>query len=165
MIECVIGLGANLNNPQQQVLDACQHLLAEVSIEQFQLSSLYSSTPMGPQDQPNYVNAVAIFNTSLMPHALLDLLQHIEQLHGRVRIQHWGPRTLDLDLLFYGNETINDTRLTVPHPGILEREFVIVPLAELRPNYLLPNNKTALIHANALNLYELQVIHSGLPIN
>ncbi|MCO4322607.1 2-amino-4-hydroxy-6-hydroxymethyldihydropteridine diphosphokinase [Aliidiomarina quisquiliarum] len=165
MIECVIGLGANLNNPQQQLLDAAQHLLGEANITQFQLSSLYSSTPMGPQDQPDYVNGVAIFHTTLTPHALLDLLQHIEQLHGRVRSQHWGPRTLDLDLLFYGNKNINDARLTVPHPGILEREFVIVPLAELRPNYILPNNKSALSHANTLNLRELQLIHPGLPIN
>ncbi len=165
MIECVIGLGANLNNPQQQVFDACNELLQHPDIQQFQVSSLYSSTPMGPRDQPDYVNAVATFNTSLAAHALLDLLQHIEKLHGRVRHQHWGPRTLDLDLLFYGNEHINDERLTVPHPGMLEREFVVVPFAELRPNYILPNGVSALTHSNSLDLKELRLIHSVLPAN
>lgn len=163
-IECVIGLGANLNNPQQQILAACQQLQEDSNILNFELSSLYSSTPMGPQNQPDYVNAVALFNTYLAPHTLLDLMQAIELKHGRVRAERWGPRTLDLDLLFYGNQSINDDRLTVPHPGILQREFVIVPLAELRPHYPLPNNQTALHYAEALDLRELKAIHPGLPI-
>jgi len=165
MTECIIGLGANLDNPQQQILDACQELLQHADIRQFNVSSLYSSKPMGPQDQPDYVNAVAVFHSSLTPHALLDLLQYIEQQHGRTRIQHWGPRTLDLDLLFYGKLQINDDRLTVPHPGVLDREFVVIPLAELRPDYILPNQKSALIYAEALDLKELQAIHPGLTAN
>lgn len=164
-IECVIGLGANLDSPQQQILAACHQLQQAPHVLQFELSSLYSSSPMGPQDQPDYVNAVAIFNTDLAAHALLDLMQAIELQHGRVRAQHWGPRTLDLDLLFYGEERINDSRLIVPHPGILEREFVVIPLAEIRPNFLLPNKQTALHYAETLDLRELKAIHPGLPTN
>src|SRR5690554_2088758 len=124
MIECIVGLGANLNEPVQQVLAASHAIAEHESVSDLVCSSLYSSSPMGPQNQPDYVNAVAIFQSNLAPHALLDLLQNIEQQHGRVRKERWGPRTLDLDLLFYGQQQLNDDRLTVPHPGILQREFV-----------------------------------------
>ncbi|RUO40042.1 2-amino-4-hydroxy-6-hydroxymethyldihydropteridine diphosphokinase [Aliidiomarina taiwanensis] len=161
MVECIIGLGANLNNPVQQVLNASKALAEHAEIAGFHSSSLYSSSPMGPQDQPDYVNAVAIFHSALAPHALLDLLQSIEQQHGRVRKQHWGPRTLDLDLLFYGQQQIHDERLTVPHPGILVREFVVGPLAELRPHFVLPNNIMAKQHLSTLNTQELRVIQAS----
>ena len=95
---------------------------------------------MGPQDQPDYVNAVAALDTTLEAEALLDALQQIEQLHGRQRkAERWGPRTLDLDILLYNNTVINSPRLTVPHYGMRQREFVLYPLYEIAPQLQLPD--------------------------
>ncbi|MBT3196602.1 MAG: 2-amino-4-hydroxy-6-hydroxymethyldihydropteridine diphosphokinase, partial [Gammaproteobacteria bacterium] len=94
-------------------------------------SSLYQSPPMGPQDQPDYINAVAKIDSQLEPLQLLQQLQQIEQQQGRVRKRHWGERTIDLDLLLYGDEVIDHPQLQLPHPGIAERVFVLLPLAEL----------------------------------
>ena len=94
---------------------------------------------MGPKDQPDYVNAVMAIETSLAPLDLLDLLQSIESLEGRVRLgERWGPRTLDLDLLLYGEQVIQHPRLVVPHPGLAVREFVLHPLAEILPDLEVP---------------------------
>jgi 2-amino-4-hydroxy-6-hydroxymethyldihydropteridine diphosphokinase len=93
---------------------------------------------MGPQDQPEYINAVASLETNLQAEALLDALQAIEQAQGRVRDERWGPRTLDLDILLYGDEVIDSDRLTIPHPGLSEREFVLYPLYELAPDLMIP---------------------------
>lgn len=123
-----IGLGSNLGDSRQILSEAIAKLktLGEVKV-----SKLYQSPPMGPQDQPNYLNAVAELNTDLMPLDLLDQLQRFEQEAGRVRLRRWGERTLDLDLLIYGDEKIQNERLTVPHIGILERDFVVIPLLDL----------------------------------
>jgi 2-amino-4-hydroxy-6-hydroxymethyldihydropteridine diphosphokinase len=94
------------------------------SLGSVKVSRLYQSPPMGPQDQPNYLNAVVQLDTTLEALALLDQLQQFEQEAGRIRLRHWGERTLDLDLLIYGQEQIQNERLTVPHVGILERDFV-----------------------------------------
>lgn len=95
---------------------------------------------MGPGDQPDYVNAIAAIDTALSAFALLDALQAIENSHGRTRSkQRWGPRTLDLDLLLFGDATIDDPRLKVPHPGISERAFVLHPLYEIAPDLTIPN--------------------------
>lgn len=147
---CIIGLGANLKQPIQQLNRACETLNQAVFIKELKVSSYYSSTPMGPQDQPDYVNAVAQFYTPLTAHTLLDELQKIELEQGRERTQHWGPRTLDLDILFFNQISIQDERLTIPHPGILQREFVVVPLAELSPDFLLPNGKQAKAYAQLI---------------
>ncbi len=94
---------------------------------------------MGPGDQPDYFNAVAAIDTALSAFALLDALQSIENAHGRTRSkERWGPRTLDLDLLLFGDATIDDARLKVPHPGISERAFVLHPLYEIAPDLTLP---------------------------
>jgi 2-amino-4-hydroxy-6-hydroxymethyldihydropteridine diphosphokinase len=94
---------------------------------------------MGPADQPDYINAVAAIDTLLTPLALLDALLGIERMHGRVRhATRWGPRTLDLDVLVYGDRIITDPRLAVPHPGIVERAFVLLPLAEIAPDLTIP---------------------------
>jgi 2-amino-4-hydroxy-6-hydroxymethyldihydropteridine diphosphokinase len=105
-------------------------------------SSLYSSQPQGPADQPDFINAVACLETQLEPHALLDALQALEQSHQRVRVQHWGPRTLDLDLLLYGAQTIDTERLSVPHPWLGKRSFVLHPLAEIAPDLRLPSGES-----------------------
>ena len=133
-----IGLGSNLSDPIQQVLIAMEALekIPETSV--VRQSSLYASPPMGPQDQPDYVNAVVELKSELSAHVLLDQLQSIEQQQGRVRLRHWGERTLDLDILVFGEQEINDERLTIPHPGIIERAFVLFPLAEIAAELMLP---------------------------
>lgn len=102
------------------------------------ISSLYRTPPMGPPGQPDYINAVAALSTRLTPHRLLDELQAIERAHARVRAERWGPRTLDLDILLFGEERLADARLSVPHPGIAERAFVLLPLCEIAPALSIP---------------------------
>lgn len=126
-----IGLGSNLGDSRQILTEAVQKLATLGAVS---TSKLYQSPPMGPQDQPHYFNAVARLETDLTALALLDQLQQFEQDAGRVRLRRWGERTLDLDLLLYGNEQIQHERLTVPHVGILERDFVVIPLLDLDPN-------------------------------
>lgn len=126
-----IGLGSNLGD-SQQILAEAYHKLATLGM--VKASKLYQSSPMGPQDQPNYYNAVVALTTALAPLELLDKLQQFEQESGRVRLRHWGERTLDLDLLIYGQQQIQNERLTVPHVGVLERDFVLIPLLDLDPN-------------------------------
>ncbi|HFG6879000.1 TPA: 2-amino-4-hydroxy-6-hydroxymethyldihydropteridine diphosphokinase [Acinetobacter baumannii] len=123
-----IGLGSNLGDSRQILSEAIAKLK---SLGEVKVSKLYQSPPMGPQDQPNYLNAVAQLKTELLPLELLDQLQRFEQEAGRVRLRHWGERTLDLDLLIYGKEKIQNERLTVPHVGILQRDFVVIPLLDL----------------------------------
>ncbi|OUR63976.1 2-amino-4-hydroxy-6-hydroxymethyldihydropteridine diphosphokinase [Methylophaga sp. 42_25_T18] len=133
-----IGLGSNLESPLEQIKTAVNDMQLMLETEFIACSSLYKSPPMGPQDQPDYINAVIELDTELAPHLLLDQLQQIEQQHGRIRKRHWGERTLDLDLLVYGDVIIHDERLTVPHPGIATRAFVLYPLAELDEQLVIP---------------------------
>ena len=126
-----IGLGSNLGDSRQILLEAVQKL---ATLGRVKTSKLYQSPPMGPQDQPNYLNAVVRLETDLAPLSLLDELQRFEQESGRVRLRHWGERTLDLDLLIYGQQQIQNERLTVPHVGVLERDFVVIPLLDLDAN-------------------------------
>ena len=130
MIVTYIGLGSNLGDSRQILAEAVQKL---ATLGQVKTSNLYQSPPMGPQDQLNYLNAVVQLNTDLAALSLLDRLQAFEQDAGRVRLRHWGERTLDLDLLIYGNEHIQNDRLTVPHVGVLERDFVLIPLLDIDP--------------------------------
>ncbi|AOA60001.1 2-amino-4-hydroxy-6-hydroxymethyldihydropteridine diphosphokinase [Acinetobacter larvae] len=128
-MQCVyIGIGSNLGDSPKIMRHAVEQLAQWGPLR---ASSLYHSAPMGPQDQPHYHNAVVQLHTSLAPLDLLDVLQDLEQQAGRVRLRHWGERTLDLDLLLYGDQQISVPRLTVPHTGLLERDFVVIPLLEL----------------------------------
>ncbi|OHV11244.1 2-amino-4-hydroxy-6-hydroxymethyldihydropteridine diphosphokinase [Kushneria phosphatilytica] len=129
-----VGLGSNLDQPKVHIRQALAELATLPLVREFRASSLYSSRPVGPADQPDFINAVASFETDLSPLALLDQLQALEQRHRRVRQRHWGPRTLDLDLLLYHQHAIAHPRLTVPHPYLRERGFVLLPLAELAPS-------------------------------
>lgn len=134
-----IALGSNLNQPIKQLNEA---LTALGQIPQTRLlcqSSFYQSKPLGPQDQPDYVNAVALLETDLAPLVLLDQLQQIENNQGRVRLRRWGERTLDLDILLYDNKVIQEERLTVPHYDMQNREFVLIPLYEIAPQLVLPD--------------------------
>lgn len=141
MVRCYIGLGSNLEEPRQQVLQALEELAQLPASKLVDASSLYRSDPVGPPGQPDYINAVACLETTLEAHTLLDQLQAIEQAHDRVRKIHWGPRTLDLDLLLYGDDTISTERLTVPHAFMTERSFVLWPLAEIAPELQLPDGQ------------------------
>ena len=136
-----IGLGSNLEDPLAQVSTALQELKQLPDTTLAARSSLYRSDPVGPPGQPDYITAVAALDTRLEPEALLDALQAIEQMHQRVRKIHWGPRTLDLDLLLYGDQVISTPRLTVPHAYMAERNFVLWPLAELAPELILPDGR------------------------
>lgn len=134
-----LGLGANLNDPLMQLHGAIVALEQHVDITIQACSSMYASKPMGPQDQPDYVNAVVAITTHVSPEALLDIAQQIENDSGRIRRRRWGERTLDIDILLFDNLVLNTARLTVPHPGLELREFVVIPLAEIAPDMVLPN--------------------------
>ena len=136
-----IGLGSNLDDPATQIRAGMAALarLAETRVEA--CSSLYHSAPVGRQDQPDFVNAVCRVRTGLAPAALMHDLLEIESRHGRERRgEKGGPRTLDLDLLLYGAEAIQSAALTVPHPRLHERAFVLYPLSELEPDLVIPGH-------------------------
>lgn len=143
MQRCYLGLGANLEQPIAQLQLAVEALYNLPLCSLIAVSDFYGSKPMGPQDQPDYVNAVVALDTKLEAEQLLDALQQIEQLQGRKRkAERWGPRTLDLDILLYGDHIINTARLTVPHYGMRSREFVLYPLHDIAPQLVLPDGTT-----------------------
>lgn len=136
-----IGLGANLGSPVATISSALSHIALIPEVELLACSSFYDSIPMGPSDQPNYTNVVCKINTPLDGLSVLHHLQRIENELGRVRNgEHWGPRMLDLDLLMLGRQSYNSKELTLPHYGMRNREFVLVPLFELQPDLLMPDN-------------------------
>ncbi len=137
-ITAFIGLGSNLDGPRHHVEQALTELAQLPGTRLTGHSPLYQSTAVGPGEQPDYINAVARIMTSLQPLALLDQLQALEQAHQRVRLERWGPRTLDLDLLLYDSQVINHPRLQVPHPYLTQRNFVLYPLAAIDPQLVLP---------------------------
>ena len=131
MIKVFVGLGSNLDEPLLQLKKAIERLKNISDTELLDVSKFYLSAPMGPQDQPDYINAVVKLKTKLSAEDMLNELQEIENSHGRIRTERWGARTLDLDILLYGQDVINTKRLTVPHSGISERNFVLYPLKDL----------------------------------
>lgn len=134
-----IGLGANLGDPVQQLRSALDALAALPQTTLLAASSLYRTRPVGPQDQPDFVNAVACLETALPAPRLLRELQAIEDRHGRERGgQRWGPRSLDLDLLLFGDQRIEQADLRVPHPEMTRRGFVLYPLLEIAPDIEIP---------------------------
>lgn len=138
-VQAWIGLGSNLESPLAQLAAAISRLAGLPETRLLDQSPFYRSSPLGPQDQPDFVNGVVRLETSLPPETLLDHLQAIELAQGRERGRHWGPRTLDLDLLLYGDRVIETPRLTVPHPGLKVRDFVLRPLLDLDPELVLPD--------------------------
>ena len=142
MIRVYIALGSNQSMPLQQVktaLEALDHLPRTRLVA---CSPFYRTKPLGPQDQPDFLNAVVALDTSLPPEQLLDHTQAIERNQGRVRKeQRWGPRTLDLDIMLYGSQVITTDRLIVPHYGLKEREFMLYPLADIAPDLIFPDGE------------------------
>ena len=132
-----VGLGSNLDDPEQQIEKALAALDRLPLTRLVTVSPRYASTPVGPQDQPDFINAVACVSTHLSPLALLDQLQALEQAHRRRRLRHWGPRTLDLDLLTFNDQSLDLPRLKVPHPYMRERAFVLIPLADIAPDLVI----------------------------
>ena len=138
MTSAYIGLGSNLDDPPQQIEKAIEMLgdLADTQVEA--RSSMYRSAPFGPVEQANFVNAAVTLATSFGVHELLSQLKKIEHDIGREPTVRWGPRIIDLDLLVFGDLVVDEPGLIVPHPGIAERNFVLLPLREIAPELLIP---------------------------
>ncbi len=143
LITAYIGLGANLDNPTAQIEHAFDELDRIPGTRLVACSSLYASAPVGYVDQPDFINAVAQLETTLAPPALLAALLDIEQRHGRARSFRNAPRTLDLDLLLYGAAHFHEDHLTLPHPRMTERAFVLLPLTDIAPDLVIPGRGRA----------------------
>ena len=133
-----IGIGSNMDDPQRQVRGAFQALASLPDSRLIARSRLYRTRPFGPVQQGDFINAVAGVLTQLLPERLLAAMRALEVAQGRRREERWGPRTLDLDLLVFGDQTIKSDTLEVPHPGIAERGFVLAPLADVAPTLFVP---------------------------
>lgn len=164
-VTCFVALGSNMGDSRAYLQKAIEDLASNNNIHNVKVSNFYQSKPHGPQDQPDYLNAAVSFTSGLEAESLLNLLQKIENENDRVRegVVRWGARTLDLDLLFYSDKTINTKRLTVPHPRICERVFVLFPLRDLMSAFVISNlqiNETTSILdcINALSTEELNNI-------
>lgn len=137
-VEVFLGAGSNLEQPRVQLKRALSALQLLPGCKEVCCSPVYLSSPMGPQQQPDYLNAVIRMATWLTPRRLLGELQAIEQAQGRTREERWGPRTLDLDLLLYGDLVLDTVELKIPHPGIAARAFVLYPLRDIAPDLIIP---------------------------
>jgi 2-amino-4-hydroxy-6-hydroxymethyldihydropteridine diphosphokinase len=137
-VPAFVGVGSNLGDPVARVRAAFESLAQLPGTRLIATSRLYRTPPFGPVEQGDFINAVAGLLTQLDAVALLHHIRDIEQAAGRVREQRWGPRTLDLDLLVFGDQRIDTPELTVPHPGIAERMFVLAPLEDLAPTLDIP---------------------------
>jgi len=154
MIRVYIALGSNLAKPVDQVNCALEALAHLPRTKLVVCSAFYRSTPLGPQNQPDFLNAVVALDTELPPEELLDCTQAIEQNQGRVRkLERWGPRTLDLDMLLYGDRLIHTERLTVPHYDMKNREFMLYPRADIAPELVFPDGES------------LQTVLTRVPLN
>lgn len=133
IIHAAIGLGGNLGDPQSQMQNALALLSSHENIQIESVSHLYKTAPWGNIDQPSFLNACALIKTDICARQLLKLCLDIEKDLGRVRLERWGPRVLDLDVLFYGDEQIDEPGLQIPHPRMTQRAFVMVPLSDVAP--------------------------------
>ncbi|MFW6438031.1 MAG: 2-amino-4-hydroxy-6-hydroxymethyldihydropteridine diphosphokinase [Armatimonadota bacterium] len=142
-LDAWLGLGSNVGRRARMLAGALEALAETEGLELVEASSVYETEPVGVTEQPAFLNMVARFRCRLTPEALLDALQTVERKLKRIRTRRWGPRTIDVDLLLLGDLTIETERLTVPHPEMTKRQFVLVPLAELAPDLPLPGGQTA----------------------
>ncbi|MBI1194426.1 MAG: 2-amino-4-hydroxy-6-hydroxymethyldihydropteridine diphosphokinase [Gammaproteobacteria bacterium] len=137
-VKAYVGLGSNLDDPEAQIRRGYAALARLRECRDPHASGLYLSRPFGGVEQPDYINAVASIETGLSPEVLLAALQDIERRQHRTREVHWGPRTLDLDILLYGDKIVNRPDLVIPHPGLAQRDFVLYPLCEIAPEIVIP---------------------------
>ena len=140
MSNIFIALGSNLQNPKEQVKSGILSIKKIDGVKILCESNLYETSPVGILNQPNFVNAVIKIHSNLMPYELLNKLLDIENIAGRVRVKKNGPRTLDLDILLFDNLILNDKNLTIPHPRMHERLFVLIPLMDIDENIVIPNH-------------------------
>jgi 2-amino-4-hydroxy-6-hydroxymethyldihydropteridine diphosphokinase len=159
--QAFVGLGSNLQDPVQQVRAALAALATLPGTQLARRSSLYRSKPVGYADQPDFVNAVAELRTELQPEPLLQALLQLEQRHGRVRSVRNGPRTLDLDLLLYDAAELNEPELTLPHPRMHERAFVLLPLAEIAPQASVPGRGRVADLLRAVDTREIALLEQA----
>ncbi len=163
-----IGLGSNLGDRGQYLSQALSALATSEQTDIAAISSLYESDPLAGKDQPKYLNAVAKILTSLGPHQLLRKIQSIETKFGRERHGHWAPRTLDLDILLFADRVLDDPWLSVPHPGIYMRSFVLLPLQEIAQDLVFPDQtsiETRVKECPPLPISKLAVDEFQLPTN
>lgn len=139
---CFIALGSNQNNPKTQVIKAIKNISLNPEIKILVCSKLYQTEPYGYINQDNFINAVIKITTTLSPSELLIFLHSIEKKQARVKTMHWGPRTIDLDILVYDNLVINTPDLTIPHPDLQNRLFVLEPWVQITPDWCLPNGQS-----------------------
>jgi 2-amino-4-hydroxy-6-hydroxymethyldihydropteridine diphosphokinase len=142
-----LGLGGNLGDRRQYLVAAAQALNAEPGVSVKKISSVYETKPIGVVDQPDFLNLVLEVATELPAHELLERCLRIEAALGRVRVERWGPRTIDIDILWYDGQTLNEPDLVLPHPRMLLRAFALVPLAEIAPTLLFEGMQTQLLAA------------------
>lgn len=142
MTKVYLGLGSNVGDREHQLKEALRLLDAQQSIKVTRVSSLYETAPVGYVEQPDFLNLCAEIETDLTPQAVLKNGLDIEQQLHRVRKERWGPRTLDIDILLYGNKIIEDQDLSIPHPRMAERAFVLIPLQEIAPEAINPRTQT-----------------------
>lgn len=160
MVPVYLGLGSNLDHPQQQVMRAIGFLANHPDLTLVAQSSLYRSQPLGGLDQPQYVNAIVEIQTMLSPESLLLVTQQLESQMGRVRIdsQRWQARVIDIDIIMYGTQFIHSPTLQIPHYAMKERSFVLYPLLEIAPDLVFPCGNTLRSCCNALNDNDLEKI-------
>ncbi|MBL4583695.1 MAG: 2-amino-4-hydroxy-6-hydroxymethyldihydropteridine diphosphokinase [Pseudomonadales bacterium] len=165
-VRSFIGLGGNLDHPEQRIRDACDELSEIPLCRRSRVSSLYVSEPLrgdgsSKPNQPDYINAVVELHTQLSAEQLLDELQRIEQHHGRTRShKRWQSRTLDLDILLFGEQTISSERLQIPHKEMLNRNFVVIPLHEIANDLTLPNGLALQSALNQAAFEPLQILEN-----
>lgn len=160
-----IALGSNMGTPVNELRCALRALSILEHTTLVTHSVFYQNPPMGPIPQNSYVNAVAHVRTSLSPEALLTHLHAIERQQGRERTIHWGPRILDLDLILYGNHTQSTPALTLPHPGLYARNFVLIPLADIAPSLILPSGSPITAYITPKMYETLHPIPETMPLS
>jgi len=158
-----IGLGSNIEQPYSQIKNAIAALNDLSDTQVLTDSGYFKSKPMGPEDQPDYVNAVVKLETTIVAEELLKYCQLIEKQQGRIKTRHWGERSIDLDILLYGEQQINLSNLTVPHPGICQRDFVYMPLLKLDPEVEIPGNGllSALVKSEETDHVDFNCLFAG----
>jgi 2-amino-4-hydroxy-6-hydroxymethyldihydropteridine diphosphokinase len=161
MVRAAIGLGSNLGDRARHITDAIASLAEAVSL--VRVSSLYETAPVGGPDQGAYLNSVVVVDTDLSARELLTTCLDIERDHGRERRERWGPRTLDLDVLLYGGETLSDADLTLPHPRMTERRFVLEPLLEAWPDATLPTGQPLAVFTAAVSEQKVRKLETIVP--
>lgn len=163
-MEVLLALGSNLSSPIHQVLKAFDCLESHPKLKLIKRASLYSSSPLGPQDQDDFVNSAALVSTELSPHELLQQTQALETSFGRMKTRHWGERIIDIDIIFYGQESLSlkEPDLFIPHREALLRDFVLIPCLELVPNWRLPSGEPLAKYSTACGQHNLKKIDLNL---